>query len=460
MEVVLAVGGVDPIGASGLSADIRAGEALGVHIAPVASALTVQSMAAASRALGVPLELFADSLAGVLASLSPRAVKTGLVPSTEHARSIVRALPEGVPLVVDPVLAASGGGAFVPEDDVRDVVRTLAARATLLTPNAVEASRLTSIDVRTPGDAERAARTLLDFGAEAVLVKGGHFDEARGVDVLVSREGAKHFAAEPWTVTGTRGTGCTLATAVAASLARGLPLTDAISRARHFVATSAHMAPFVAERRPVRASKPALGRLHFLTGDRTLALAALRGGASTIQFREKRPLDTRSLVATAQELRTMTRDFGATLLVNDRVDVAEESDADGVHLGASDLLPSTARAILGPSKLVGATVNDLSQLAALTRAHAPVDYLGVGPVFGTLSKENPAPTLGLEGFAAIAKTSPWPVVGIGSIDASNAYNVHTCGAHGVAVIAAIAKAESPEEATRALVRAAHGEPHA
>ncbi len=192
-----------------------------------------------------------------------------------------------------------------------------------------------------------------------------------------------------------------------------------------------------AARRPVP-------RLHVLVDSPALGLAAARGGAGVVQYREKRPLPTNTLVERARGLR------GAELIVNDRVDVAAAVGA-GVHLGRGDLQPEVARRLLGERALIGATANSLEQAQqVIARSGASLDYLGVGPVYGTRSKANPAPRMGLDRLAAIVEAVPLPVIAIGSIDAKRLPEVLATGAHGVAVLSAVCAATDPEAATRAL----------
>ncbi len=200
--------------------------------------------------------------------------------------------------------------------------------------------------------------------------------------------------------------------------------------------------------------KPPLGRLHVIT-DATLqgrfshvelAELAARGGADAVQFREKRPWTARALVETAVAIRRALADAAVCLVVDDRVDVAIAAGARAVHLGRDDLDVATARRLLGGDALIGGTANSLVE--ALRVAATDVDYLGVGPVFGTGSKANPAPALGLDGFRAVVEAVEKPVIAIGSITADRVRALLDAGAYGVAVISAITCQPDPEQAAR------------
>jgi thiamine-phosphate pyrophosphorylase len=182
-----------------------------------------------------------------------------------------------------------------------------------------------------------------------------------------------------------------------------------------------------------------------------IALLAADGGASTVQFREKREWPTAELVRVTRLMRERLAPRGVRLIVNDRVDVAAAGEADGVHLGPGDLDPEWARRLLGPDALIGATVNDLDR--ARVAAREPVGYLGVGPVFGTASKRDPAPALGVERLRRIVAAVELPVVAIGNITPERVAEVLATGAHGVAVLSNVLQAADPVARVAAFVAA-------
>jgi thiamine-phosphate pyrophosphorylase len=196
-------------------------------------------------------------------------------------------------------------------------------------------------------------------------------------------------------------------------------------------------------------------RLYVLTDARAargrspigLVAAALRGGATAIQLREK-SLSTLAQVELGRELRRLTREAGALFIVNDRVDVAVAVEADGVHLGQDDLPVDTARKILGPNAIIGGSAGNLEELERLLAAG--VDYLGVGPMYPTGSKPDAGGAIGPAGLAMIRRRTDLPIVGIGGIDRTNVAPVLAAGANGVAVIAAVIGADDVEGAARQL----------
>jgi thiamine-phosphate pyrophosphorylase len=204
-----------------------------------------------------------------------------------------------------------------------------------------------------------------------------------------------------------------------------------------------------------RAELAAKLRLYVLTDRRAargqslveLVAAALVGGATAIQLRDK-DAEAREQVALGRELRRLTRDAGALFLVNDRIDVAYAVEADGVHLGQDDLPAATARAILGPSAIVGGSAGNLAELA---RSLADgVDYLGVGPMYESPSKSDTGPAIGPTGLARIRAVTELPIVGIGGVTSDNLAPVLTAGADGVAIISAIVGASDVRAAAREI----------
>ncbi len=190
-----------------------------------------------------------------------------------------------------------------------------------------------------------------------------------------------------------------------------------------------------------------------------LAVQSAVGGATLLQYRDKQA-DGGVMVATTRAilgaLREAMGDRHPPLLVNDRVDVAQVSGAQGVHLGQSDLSPLDARSILGPTAIIGRTIKHQGHAKALKEE--PVDYATCGGVFGTVHKDNPDAPIGLNGLSElrqlIKSLKPDLVVGaIAGIDADNLADVIAHGADGIALIGAVLKAEDPQQAARHLRRA-------
>lgn len=183
-----------------------------------------------------------------------------------------------------------------------------------------------------------------------------------------------------------------------------------------------------------------------------LAKRITEAGADFLQFREKRVKDTRTLVTTASALQQMCGESTNTrLIVNDRADIAFAVGSCGVHLGASDLPVATARSILGSDCIIGGTLNDPEKYSSDWAKQ--FNYLGVGPVFGTNSKANPSPPIGLDVLTDLCRVSPVDVIAIGNITLHNIDGVLRTGVAGVAVLSAICCAMDPTEQAGKFMRA-------
>ena len=171
--------------------------------------------------------------------------------------------------------------------------------------------------------------------------------------------------------------------------------------------------------------------------------AAVQGGVTLVQLRD--PVGkTRRLIETATALLGILRPLGIPLIINDRVDVALAVDADGVHVGQSDMPTPTVRALIGPDRILGLSLSTIPELGAADVAFA--DYLGIGPVFATATKPNAAAPIGFGGLADIVAASPLPVVAIGGLQPQHVEPTLGAGADGLAVVSAIMAAADPAAA--------------
>lgn len=175
---------------------------------------------------------------------------------------------------------------------------------------------------------------------------------------------------------------------------------------------------------------------------------AVAGGVTMVQLREK-DCPMRDFVALGRELVALLRPLGVPLIINDRVDVALACDADGVHIGQSDMPFDIARRLLGPDRIIGLSVESMDDIVAANALD--VDYVGVSPVFATSTKTDTARPFGLDGLREAVRLSVHPTVAIGGMNARTAADVMACGTDGIAVVSAIVSAESPREAARELI---------
>jgi len=196
----------------------------------------------------------------------------------------------------------------------------------------------------------------------------------------------------------------------------------------------------------------------YLVTDRSLSLGrdmewiveeSVKGGVTMVQLREK-DCSTREFIELAIRLKQKLAPYNVPLIINDRADVALAADADGLHIGQSDMEYSMARQLLGAGKIIGLSVENLEQVYESN--DSDVDYIGISPVFSTKTKTDTAPPFGLEGIRDVMAISNHPVVAIGGINLTNAREIMEAGAHGIAVVSAICSAERPKEAASELKR--------
>jgi len=235
--VALTIAGSDPSGGAGIQADLKTFAAFGVYGASVIAALTAQSTTEVRAAVAVDPTLVAAQLDAVLDDLQVGAAKTGMLATAAVAAAVAEAVVAagiGV-LVVDPVSVSKHGDPLLAPDAVGVLRLAVVPLATLVTPNLPEASSLAGLDVRTHEDMRRAAGAILDLGAGAVLVKGGHLDEERASDLFVDARGEEWLEADRIDTPNTHGTGCTLSAAITAHLAKGATLREAVVAGKAFV---------------------------------------------------------------------------------------------------------------------------------------------------------------------------------------------------------------------------------
>lgn len=246
---VLIIAGSDSGGGAGIQADVKAATVLGGHAMTVVTALTAQNSLGVSAVHAAPLDFVRAQFRAVVGDIGADALKTGMLHSAELVELVAElAAPLAAPLVVDPVMVAKGGDRLLAIEAIEALRRRLLPLAALVTPNLDEAEAILGRTVRDRPAMEWAARQLVELGARAALVKGGHLAGDPG-DALFDGRQAYFFSAPRLHTPHTHGTGCTLATAIATLLAQGQALVPAVERARLLV------------RRGIAASQP-LGAGH------------------------------------------------------------------------------------------------------------------------------------------------------------------------------------------------------
>lgn len=222
MRVVCSIAGSDSSAGAGIQADIKAtSQFYACYCATVITAVTAQNTLGVQDAHQLPTSIVRAQIESVFSDLNVRVVKTGMLGDSEMINTVADELQERQPpkIVVDPVMISKTGFPLLADDAVETFKARIVPLATLITPNTHEAERLTGISVHSIDDAKRAGQALLDLGAQAALVKGGHLEESPGTDVLVSSDGVELFEREWIETKHTHGTGCSYASAIAARMA-------------------------------------------------------------------------------------------------------------------------------------------------------------------------------------------------------------------------------------------------
>ena len=237
--IALTIAGSDSGGGAGIQADLKTFSAMGVYGASVITALTAQNTMAVTAVHEAPPQMIRAQIDAVLADLDVGAIKIGMLASVPVIEAVAEAMERvTVPIVLDPVMVAKSGDPLLQDNAVSALRERLVPLATVLTPNLPEAARLLEVDHVDQND-ETMARQLLDLGADAVLLKGGHADGPVCVDLLLRRERpALRLSADRIRTDNTHGTGCTLSSAIAAGLALGRDLPTALAEAHAYLAAA------------------------------------------------------------------------------------------------------------------------------------------------------------------------------------------------------------------------------
>jgi len=243
---VLIVAGSDSGGGAGIQADIKAVTAMGAFAATAITALTAQNTLGVHAVHPVPLDFIARQIVVVMDDIGADVIKTGMLGTAEVIGVIADTLARhaaGVPLVLDPVMVAKGGARLLDPDALSALKRVLLPMALVITPNLPEAEALSGMAIPDLAAMRQAAKALLALGAPAVLLKGGHLPGDMVIDLLATADGVEEFNSPRIHTRHTHGTGCTLASAVAAGLAQGMSLRAAVLRARAYVHAAIAAAP-------------------------------------------------------------------------------------------------------------------------------------------------------------------------------------------------------------------------
>lgn len=236
--IALTIAGSDSGGGAGIQADLKTFSALGVFGCSAIASLTAQNTLGVQGVFPIPPDFVQAQIHSVLTDISVGAIKTGMLATAEIIRAVaesLRAYPQ-IPLVLDPVMVATSGDRLLAEDAIQTLIEKLIPLAVIVTPNLHEAAVLLNTSVaKDLQEMQTQGQQLLTLGAKAVLMKGGHNDGDKATDLLITPAGVEAFSAPRLLTKNTHGTGCTLASAIAAGLAKQLTLAESVRQAKDYL---------------------------------------------------------------------------------------------------------------------------------------------------------------------------------------------------------------------------------
>jgi hydroxymethylpyrimidine kinase/phosphomethylpyrimidine kinase/thiamine-phosphate diphosphorylase len=471
---VLLIGGLDPQGCAGIAADMATVQHHDCHALPLITAMTEQCSTGLTDLGAVNPQKLLAQFADCQRDFEVRAVKIGLIPSLSVAEAVIQILAQlpGVPVVLDPVLASSSGGVGVSDEVQQYLLAEMLPAITLLTPNLNEL-RLLSGDHQS---IEQAANHLRHTGLKACLVKGGHSYGDYASDYFQFDKGG-FYCYQNRLEADVRGTGCVLASAIAAHLASGQDIRDAVVLAKAYVQRGIRQSrpagPYAViehsresltlEDMPRLCYKPALigEQFEFPACPPRLGIypvvesydwveKLVNEGIETIQLRVK----DQSAEHTRDQINATTGNLNGravNFFVNDHWQLAIEAGAYGVHLGQEDLHDANLAAIAEAGLRLGISTHSYWELARALAVNP--SYIALGPIYETTSKQMPFSPQGIDRLQQwVNMLQPqYPVVAIGGINQQRAAELKPTGVGSVAMITAITLADDYRRVTRDLM---------
>eukprot|EP00249_Psilotum_nudum_P006949 c20185_g1_i1 orf=258-1892(+) len=479
---VLTVAGSDSGAGAGIQGDLKACAALGVYCSTVITAVTAQNTVGVQGIHLVPEDFVVKQMESILSDMDVDVVKTGMLPSIGiiHALSSVLKIHPVRALVVDPVMVATSGDELVDPAICTTLCEELLPMANIVTPNMSEASCLLGgVPVNTISDMRQASKAIHRFGPRYVLVKGGHMQGSDEIiDVLYDGAAFLELRAARVQTHNTHGTGCTMASSIAAEIAKGSEVPLAVQAAKTYVQEALQRSTKLSIGKGPQGPlnhlfklvdwdlistkaqfQPSSLLLYAVTDSnmnrkwcRSTSEAvrdAIEGGATIVQLREK-GAESGEFLKEALACVKVAHEYGVPLLINDRLDIAMACNADGVHLGQCDVPVKHARDLLGSQKIIGASCRTPEEVKEAWKDGA--DYVGAGSVYPSTTKKDNM-TIGLNGLWSVCEESPLPVVAIGGINMINVAEVMQArlpNLYGVAVVSALFDVPNVSAATHEL----------
>lgn len=481
------IAGSDCSGGAGIQADIHTAHALGVHACSVIAALTAQNSQKLTKIEFCSTELLSAQLEALSADLPPQAIKLGMIGSLDTLKSIMPFLERfAVPIVYDPVLFASVGGALHQGELRQFLLQHFLNKISVLTPNIPEAEWLLGRSIDSNTAMELAAQELQALGPKVVLLKGGHAvnQQHDAQDYWTDGKNCGWLSSPRQNTPHRHGTGCTFSSAIAACLAKGYELNESLVLAKAYINQAIRLG------QPLGHGRGAVGHggwpsaqkdfpvvtahvnnhiepMPFLScGPEPLGFYPIVDSAqwvqrmldcqvTTLQLRIK-DLPKSQLIKEIKDSIALARQYQARLFINDYWQYALEYGAYGVHLGQEDIDTADCQSLQQAGLRLGISTHSYYEIARAL-AYKP-SYIACGPIYHTNTKVMQAAPQGLQRLQAYCRMLDYPVVAIGGIKREQLDAVVRAGADGVAVITAISQATNPEEETAQWIKQTAGQP--
>lgn len=477
---ILLIGGLDPQGCAGITADIQTVTMHQCHAVPLITCLTEQTSQGLTE-LGALSEVqFMAQYESAVADCDVAAIKIGLIPNVSIARCISHIIKQhAVPVILDPVLGSTSGG-VQPDSAVQTMMlECLLPNITLLTPNLPELAQLTGLPIASDEVLELAAQALIAKGLNACLVKGGHSESKWVADYFVTQNDAFYCYQEKLAKS-VRGTGCVLASSLACHLAQNNDIRDAVVLAKSYLnkgyrqakrcgaytvfehTVSAlslmdmpklcYQAALIGESFHFPPCPPKLG-IYPVVDSSDWITKLVKESISTIQLRIK--AGDESHRREEIEKAVLCCDESVAFFVNDDWQLAIQAGAYGVHLGQEDLHDAELKEIERAGLRLGVSTHSYWELARALAVNP--SYIALGPIFETNSKQMPFEPQGIDRVTDWVRLldDNYPMVAIGGIDLDRAKQLKTTGVGSVAMISAITQAADYKQATQDLLFAWH-----
>lgn len=478
------IAGSDSSGGAGIQADIAAIRAFGAYPCSVITAITAQNSLTVSHIEATSLTMFKAQLSALLEDLPPQAIKVGMLPTVEQITHFARFYQQSLqptPLIIDPVAISASGSRLTEHHALQAMLQHLLPLATLVTPNIAELELLCGHPIDSDTSLLEGARFLIQQGANAVLVKGGHahWQGEQACDYFISQDLAFCLQQPRVCTAHTHGTGCSMASAIAAAMALGDPIEDAIVQANAYIAaglvkaqavgsgpgpvahtqlpTPARYFPSLHTLWPLISDTPSIAQKAFAPVEtQQLGLypvvdnverlrSLLELGVTTLQLRIKHQADV-DIEAAVLQATQLGNQYQARVFINDHWALALKYRAYGVHLGQEDLQQADLAALQQAGVRLGVSTHGYFELLNALRLRP--SYIALGHVFPTPTKVMKSRPQGLKRLRHYVQISAnVPTVAIGGINLDNATEVANCGVGSLAVVRAVGDCESDQLAT-------------